>query len=53
MMLVAMPEQGDEDTLLQGPQGRLLASLATAMGTGPREPSTSRPRCRGTCRLPD
>ena len=35
MMLVAMPEQGDEDTLLQGPQGRLLTSLATAMGLAP------------------
>lgn len=32
MMLVPMPEEGDREDLLQGPQGRLLGSLASAMG---------------------
>lgn len=35
MMLVAMPEESDRDTLLQGAEGRLLASLAVAMGLTP------------------
>ena len=35
MMLVPMPEAEDRDTLLAGPQGRLLASIATAMGIAP------------------
>src|SRR5690606_29320360 len=35
MMLVPMPEEGDGESLLQGPQGRLLASLASAMGLAP------------------
>jgi len=32
MFLVAMPEAGDIDLLLSGREGKLLASLATAMG---------------------
>jgi DNA polymerase len=32
MLLVPMPEAEDRDTLLSGSEGRLLASLATAMG---------------------
>ncbi len=32
MILVATPEPGDEDTLLSGPQGRLLTSIVAAMG---------------------
>jgi hypothetical protein len=35
MLLVPMPEQEDGETLLSGPEGRLLASLATAMGLAP------------------
>lgn len=35
MLLVPMPEEEDGETLLQGPQGRLLTSLATAMGYAP------------------
>jgi DNA polymerase len=35
MLLVPMPEQSDGDSLLQGAQGRLVASLATAMGYAP------------------
>ena len=34
-MLVPMPEAEDRDTLLSGAQGRLLASLALAMGHAP------------------
>ena len=37
MLLVPMPEAEDGDTLLSGPEGRLLASLATAMGLTPAE----------------
>lgn len=37
MFLVPMPEAGDADALLSGPEGRLLASLATAMGLAPEE----------------
>lgn len=32
LMLVPMPEDGDEDALLSGPHGRLLASFARAAG---------------------
>ncbi len=32
LMLVPMPEDGDRTTLLEGPQGRLLASFAAAAG---------------------
>jgi hypothetical protein len=32
LMLVPMPEDGDRDVLLSGPQGRLLASFAMAAG---------------------
>ena len=32
MLLVPMPETEDGDTLLSGPEGRLLASLVSAMG---------------------
>ncbi|TAD72863.1 MAG: hypothetical protein EAY70_13160 [Sphingomonadales bacterium] len=32
MVLVPHPEQGDSDTLLSGPQGRLLANILAAMG---------------------
>jgi DNA polymerase len=32
MVLVAEPEAGDGDTLLSGPQGRLLAAMLAAMG---------------------
>lgn len=35
MLLVPMPEAGDTDNLLSGPEGRLLASLVTAMGLSP------------------
>jgi len=35
LMLVPMPEDGDDDTLLTGPQGRLLASFAQAAGLAP------------------
>jgi DNA polymerase len=35
MLLVPMPEVEDRDSLLSGPEGRLLASLATAMGLAP------------------
>jgi hypothetical protein len=35
MLLVPMPEAEDRETLLSGPEGRLLASLATAMGLAP------------------
>ncbi|HYD24105.1 MAG TPA: hypothetical protein VEB68_04855 [Croceibacterium sp.] len=34
-ILVPMPEADDRDTLLSGPHGRLLASLAQAMGFAP------------------
>jgi DNA polymerase len=32
MFLVPMPEAGDSDSLLSGPEGKLLASFATAAG---------------------
>lgn len=35
MILVPMPEAGDRETLLSGPEGRLLASLVTAMDLAP------------------
>ena len=35
MMLVEMPETDDRDELLSGPQGRLLASFASAAGLPP------------------
>jgi DNA polymerase len=37
MLLVPMPEAGDRDTLLSGAEGRLLTSLATAMGLAPEQ----------------
>jgi uracil-DNA glycosylase len=37
MMLVPLPEADDSETLLSGPEGRLLASLATAMGLSPEQ----------------
>jgi len=35
LMLVPMPEANDSNVLLSGPQGRLLASFATAAGLAP------------------
>jgi len=35
LMLVPMPEESDSDTLLAGPQGRMLASFALAAGLAP------------------
>jgi DNA polymerase len=35
LLLVPMPEDGDRDTLLGGPHGRLLASFARAAGFAP------------------
>lgn len=35
MIVVPMPEAEDSDTLLSGPQGRLLANMARAMGFDP------------------
>lgn len=35
MLLVPMPEAGDSEVLCSGPEGRLLASLAIAMGLSP------------------
>lgn len=32
MVLVAMPEEGDRDRLLSGPQGRLIGNMLAAMG---------------------
>jgi hypothetical protein len=37
MLLVPMPEAEDRDSLLSGPEGRLLAALATAMGLTPAQ----------------
>lgn len=37
MLLVPMPEADDRDILLSGPEGRLLASLAAAMGLTPEQ----------------
>jgi DNA polymerase len=37
MLLVPMPEAEDQGVLLSGPEGRLLASLATAMGLAPEQ----------------
>lgn len=35
MVVVPMPEEADGETLLSGPEGRLVASLALAMGHAP------------------
>ncbi len=35
MLLVPMPEAGDAERLLSGPEGRLIASLVAAMGLSP------------------
>ena len=35
MLLVPMPQADDRDSLLSGPEGRLLASLVTAIGRAP------------------
>ena len=35
MVLVAMPEEEDTETLLSGPHGRLIANMAQAMGIAP------------------
>lgn len=35
LVLVPMPEDGDSETLLSGPQGRLVASFALAAGLAP------------------
>src|SRR5690606_20604051 len=32
MVLVPMPEEGDSDSLLAGPQGKLVSNMLTAMG---------------------
>lgn len=37
MVLVAMPEEGDRDTLLSGPQGRLLDGFLAAAGLAPEQ----------------
>jgi DNA polymerase len=37
MVLVPQPEAEDRDTLLSGPQGRLLANILAAMGLGPEQ----------------
>ena len=37
MMLVPMPEADDRESLLSGSEGRLLASLAIAMGLAPQQ----------------
>ena len=37
MLLVPMPEAEDRDSLLSGREGRLLASLVTAMGLSPEQ----------------
>ena len=37
LVLVPMPEADDRDTLLSGPQGRLLASFALACGLAPEQ----------------
>lgn len=34
MVIVVDPEEGDGDTLLSGPQGRLLSNILAAMGVG-------------------
>lgn len=47
MVLVAMPEAEDRDTLLSGVQGRLVANMARAMGFGPEQTylAAALPRC--------
>lgn len=37
MVVVSDPEAGDTDSLLSGPQGRLLANILSAMGLAPDE----------------
>lgn len=37
MVVVSDPEAGDTETLLSGPQGRLLGNILKAMGLGPDE----------------
>lgn len=37
MVLVPDPESGDSDSLLSGPQGRLLAAILSAMGLAPED----------------
>ncbi|KRA83514.1 hypothetical protein [Altererythrobacter sp. Root672] len=37
MLIVPMPEAGDSDSLLGGPQGKLLASFVKAMGLAPEQ----------------
>lgn len=37
MVLVAEPEREDSETLLSGPQGRLLAAMLAAMGVAPEQ----------------
>lgn len=36
-VLVAMPEAGDTETLLSGPQGRLIAAIADALALAPED----------------
>lgn len=47
MVLVPMPEEGDADRLLDGPQGRLLAGFAAAAGIDPDSlfVAAALPRC--------
>jgi hypothetical protein len=47
MFLVPMPEPDDREQLLAGPVGRLLGSLATAMGHAPEQVylASALPRC--------
>ena len=47
LMLVPMPEDGDREMLLAGPQGRLLASFALAAGLAPERLAIAAalPRC--------
>lgn len=41
LILVPMPEDGDRETLLAGPQGRMLASFALAAGLAPETVSVA------------
>jgi DNA polymerase len=52
LMLVPMPEEGDRETLLAGPQGRLLASFALAAGLARGEVAVAAALSRHTA-LPD
>jgi DNA polymerase len=52
LMLVPMPETGDRETLLAGPQGRLLASFALAAGLAPAQVAVAAALPRHTL-LPD